>query len=548
MIRKLLNNKLFLNSSPSGSVASAALVITIAGLASRVLGLFRDHFLASTFGAGDVLDAYDAAFRVPDLIYNFLILGALSAAFIPVFTNLISQDKDDEAWDLANGVMNLAVFFIVIVSLICFAFAPFLMRVITPGFPPEKIDLVVRFTRIMFLSPLFLGLGGIVGGILTSYKRFLIYSIAPIFYNVGIIFGVLVLVRFMGPIGIAWGVVLGAFLHLAVQLPAAKNLGFRYVPAIRKYFSNKDVRHVGKLMIPRTLGIAVTQANLFIITIFASTLNAGTLAIFSFAQNLQSVPLGIFGVSFAIAVFPTLSSLATKDKEKDFVSAFSETFRQILFFVIPLSIFMLILRAQIVRVTLGSGKFDWEDTTLTFECLGIFVLSLFAQSVIPLLTRTFYAMQNTKTPFYIAIASEVVNIGAVLLLIGKYDILGLTIAFSLSNLFQMFFLLFALRMKFEYLDDKKIISSISKIAAASFSAGIGVQIFKYIVAGLVDMDTFMGVFLQLTISAGVGLIIFSVICQIMSLEEYMRFKKSFTARIFKARKVITEDMGEVSGI
>lgn len=548
MIKKLFNNKLLLNSTPSGSVASAALVITIAGLASRVLGLLRDHFLAATFGAGDVLDAYYAAFRIPDLIYNFLILGALSAAFIPVFTRLISEEKDEEAWDMANGVVNLSMFFIIAVSAVFCIFAPFFMKIITPGFPPDKMHLVVTLTRIMFLSPLFLGLGGIFGGILTSFKRFLIYSIAPIFYNMGIILGVLVLVRMMGPSGLAWGVVLGAFLHFLVQFPAAKNLGFKYEFYFKRYFHNKDVRHVLKLMIPRTMGIAVTQANLFIITIFASTLAAGSLAVFNFAQNLQSVPLGIFGVSFAIAVFPTLASLATKEKEEHFITAFSETFRQILFFVIPLSALMLILRAQIVRVTLGAGKFNWEDTTLTFECLGVFVVSLFAQSVVPLLTRTFYAMHDTRTPFYIAVSSEIVNIVTVLLLIGKYGILGLAIAFSLSSLFEMFFLLFALRARFDDLDDKKVITSVSKIVVASFIAGIGVQMAKYLMAMVSDMDTFIGVFSQLAVSAGFGAVIFLAICHATKLEEYMRFKHSFTRRIFKAKKVITEDTAEVTGI
>ncbi|HCP08889.1 MAG TPA: murein biosynthesis integral membrane protein MurJ, partial [Candidatus Moranbacteria bacterium] len=213
MIKRIFNNGI-LNGKPAQSVTAAAFIITVAGLASRTLGLLRDRFLASTFGAGDTLDVYYAAFRIPDLIYNLLILGALSAAFIPVFTGLISKDQKEDAWKAANGILNLSIFFIIIVSLILAVFAPYLMKVITPGFPAEKMEMVVSFTRIMFLSPLFLGISGIFGGILTSYKRFLIYSIAPILYNLGIIFGVLVLVRFMGPIGLAWGVVLGAFLHM----------------------------------------------------------------------------------------------------------------------------------------------------------------------------------------------------------------------------------------------------------------------------------------------------------------------------------------------
>ena len=548
VIKKLLNNKILLNSQPSNSVISAAFIITISGLASRILGLLRDRFLASAFGAGDTLDIYYAAFRVPDLIYNMLILGALSAAFIPVFTGLISKNKNEEAWDVANGVLNLALFFVIIFSLLFCLLAPFLMKIITPGFSADKMDKVVLFTRIMFFSPIFLGISGIFGGVLTSFKRFLIYSIAPIMYNAGIIFGVLVFVPLWGPIGLAWGVVLGAFLHMSVQYPAVKFLGFKHSFSFLRYFSDKDIRHIFKLMIPRTMGIAIVQANLFVITIFASTLVSGSLAIFSFAQNLQSLPLGIFGVSFAIAVFPTLSAFYAKEDHENFIKSFSETFCQIMFFVIPLSVFMILLRAQIVRVALGAGKFDWVDTITTYECLKFFAISLFAQSVVPLLTRTFYAIHNTRTPFYTAVLSEITNIASVLLLIGRYKVLGLAMAFSISSLFEMFFLLIFLRTKFEDLGDRKIIKSVIQIALASLISGFGVQLYKYLVAGAVNMDTFLGVFAQLSISSLAGLIIFLAICESIELEEYLRFKQSLTKRIFKSKNIISESTDEVSGI
>ena len=550
MIKKFLNHPIFLNSQPSKSVASAAFVITMAGLASRLLGLLRDRFLASTFGAGDTLDVYYAAFRIPDLIYNLLILGALSAAFIPVFTSLVSREHEDEAWDLANGILNLAIIFIILLSLIFAIFAPFIMKIITPGFSSEKMQTVVLFTRIMFLSPLFLGISGIFGGILTSFKRFLIYSLAPILYNFGIIFGVLVLVRFFGPVGLAWSVVLGAFLHMLVQYPAARNLGFKFSWNLLIALKSASVKKVFFLMVPRTMGIAITQINLLIITIFASFLASGSLAIFNFSQNLQSVPLGLFGISFSIAVFPVLSTLAAKNDDREFTQVFSKTFRQILFFVIPISIFMLVLRAQIVRVILGTGKFDWNDTILTFQCLGIFVLSLFAQSVIPLLARSFYALHDTKTPFYIAIASEAVNILSVILLIGRFKVLGLAIAFSASSIVQMFLLLFFLRSRFDNLDDKNIIKFLLKIATASFSAGMVIQYIKYAIVKLsfINLDTFIGVFLQLSIASLVGLIVFALVCHFLKLEEFFNFRKSLSGKIFRGGQAIAEDTNEVSGI
>lgn len=547
MIKRILK----LNDHISSSIASAAFLITAAGLASRILGLFRDRMLASTFGAGDTLDVYYAAFRVPDLIYNLLIVGALSSAFIPVFTSLLSRDKEGEAWELANGIMNLAIFFIIALSLIFAIFTPAIMRVITPGFGPDKMAQVIIFTRIMFLSPLFLGISGIMGGVLTSYKRFLTYSLAPLFYNAGIIFGILVLVPIFGPIGLAWSVVLGGFLHLSSQYFFTRSLGFKHSWSMMEHLRNCEVRKVFRLMIPRTMGIAVNQINLFVITIFASLLASGSLAIFNFAQNLQSVPLGLIGISFAVAVFPTLSSLFAKQKEQEFVAAFSETFRQIIFFIIPISVFILLLRAQIVRVVLGTGKFDWEDTTLTFGCLGIFALSLFAQSITPLLARAFYAMHNTKTPFYIALVSEAINILAVVMLIGKYRILSLAIAFSLAAVAQMFMLLFALRLKFDSLDDRRIIASTGKIVVATLLAGCVVQVFKYIIAGLVDLDHFVGVFAQLSISALFGTVVFIGVSHFIKVEEYLDFRRMIASKIFRAkakRPALEEDISEVSGI
>ena len=303
-------------------------------------------------------------------------------------------------------------------------------------------------------------------------------------------------------------------------------------------------------MVPRTMGIAITQINLLIITIFASFLASGSLAIFNFSQNLQSVPLGLFGISFSIAVFPVLSTLAAKNDDREFTQVFSKTFRQILFFVIPISIFMLVLRAQIVRVILGTGKFDWNDTILTFQCLGIFVLSLFAQSVIPLLARSFYALHDTKTPFYIAIASEAVNILSVILLIGRFKVLGLAIAFSASSIVQMFLLLFFLRSRFDNLDDKNIIKFLLKIATASFSAGMVIQYIKYAIVKLsfINLDTFIGVFLQLSIASLVGLIVFALVCHFLKLEEFFNFRKSLSGKIFRGGQAIAEDTNEVSGI
>ena len=533
MIQKIFGSKL-LNSKPMESVVAAGVVLTLAQIVSNVMGLFRDRFLASTFGAGDTLDVYYAAFRFPDLIYNLLILGALSAAFIPVFTGLISDpEKKEEAWKLASDMMNMAILFIIFFSILFAIFAPWLMKLVAPGFSPEKLASTVMFTRIMFLSPLFLGISGIMGGVLTSMKHFLVYSIAPLLYNLGIILGIVFFVRMMGPIGLAWGVVLGAFLHMFLQLVMVKKLGFKHRWNFLAAFKNMDVRIVLRLMFPRMAGIAINQFNLMIITIFASTLAAGSLAVLNFSQNLQSVPLSVFGISFAIAAFPTLSAFAARGEKEKFVKIFSETFRQILFFVIPLSIFIIVLRAQIVRVVLGAGKFDWNDTVLTFECLAYFAISLFAQSAVQLLARSFYAMKDTKTPFYVAMATEAVNILLIIFLIDRFQVLGLAIAFSVASIVQMILLLFILRTRFDDLDDKNIIESVLKISLASILAAVAIQFTKSQIGTAIKIDTFIDVAVQLFVPALVGLGVFALICHLLKLNEFVVFKNSLSKKLFK---------------
>ncbi|OGI41378.1 MAG: murein biosynthesis integral membrane protein MurJ, partial [Candidatus Moranbacteria bacterium RIFOXYD1_FULL_44_9] len=466
--------------------------------------------------------------------------------FIPVFTSLLAHEKKEEAWRLANSLLAMAV---LVLLVICGAFAiftPFFMKFITPGFSGEKLGEVITLTRIMFLSPIFLGISGIFGGILNSFKRFLVYSLAPLVYNLGIILGAVFLVPSFGISGLAWGVAGGAFFHMLIQYPAVKFSGFQFSPALS--FSDGHLRKVLTLMIPRTMGLAVTQVNLLVVTIIASTLSAGSLTIFNLANNLQSFPLGVFAIPFALAVFPTLSYFSAKEEIENFIVSFSQTFRQILFFVIPASIFMLVFRAQIVRVVLGSGKFDWEDTTLTFQALGIFAVSLFAQCLVPLLARSFYALHNTKIPFLIGIFSELVNLALALLLSRMYGILGLVWAFSISSMVNMFLLFFILRSKTGDLDDKKIVSVIAKIALFSLVAGGAAQLTKYIVGPYIDLDTFLGVFSQLSASGAVGITIFFSLAFIFRLEEFEAVKKLLSGKFFGMRQSIPDDPTQASGM
>lgn len=538
--------RMFFNKSTGTSVAAAAFVIGLMSIASRVLGIFRDRILASTFGASQSLDIYYAAFRLPDLVFNLLVLGALSAGFIPVFARLIKDNKERaEAWRLASNILNTLSVGLLVICGLGIATAPWLVNIIAPGFPLKARSTIIILTRIMFLSPFFLGLSSIAGGILQSFNRFFVYSLSPILYNIGIIFGALFLVPRFGIVGLAWGVVIGSFFHFLVQLPALFKLGFKYSFFIN--WRDRSMRAIYSMMTARTLGLAVTQINLTVITIIASGLPAGSLSVFNLANNLQSFPVSIFGISFAIAVFPLLSSTAN---DKDFVERFSRTFRQIMFFIIPATVIFIVLRAQIVRVILGSGQFNWRDTTLTIDALGFFVLSLFAQATIPLLTRGFFARHDSKTPFYVSLLSNGVNVVLALWLIKFLGVAGLALSFSLSVILNFLLLFFILRYRLGQLDEKMIIISLAKFSGAAIVMALSIQAMKLLVWPYVDMTRLWGVLSQGALAGLFGLIVYLAVCSLLKSEEFIELWAATKIRIFDAAKKLKsdDDQGEVRGI
>ncbi len=533
-----------LTTRTTSTIAGAAFIIAILSIASRLLGVIRDRILAGHFGAGQELDIYYAAFRLPDLIFNLLVLGALSAGFIPIFSKLLSEDQRVAAWRLANNIFNILALLLLVVCGVGIICAPWLVSYLTPGFSSDVTPLLVRLTRIMFLSPLLLGLSSIVGGVLQSKRKFFIYSVSPIFYNLGIIFGALMLTPYFGLAGLAWGVVLGSFLHLLIQLPTLWRTGFRY--QLIADWRDRDTRAVFRMMSARTFSLAVTQINLIIITMIASTLPVGALSVFNLANNLQFVPISLFGISFALAVFPLLS--ATTDMEK-LKAIFSRTFRQILFFIIPSTVIILALRAQIVRLILGSGKFDWQATLLTIDALGFFALSLFAQATLPLLNRVFFARQDSRTPLYVGLIAEVVNISLALWLAPRLGVPGLALSFSASAIINFLLLLMVLRRRYGSLGERQIIISILKYTAAGILAVIAIQAMKLLIWPYVNMTRFWGVFIQATAAGLFGAVVYLSVCSLLRSEEFIEFWQTLKQRLSRQKfDFKSEDQSEARGV
>lgn len=463
-MRKFLNKILH---HQTQTINSAALVLAAASFISALLGLLRDRLLAGNFGVGDELDIYYAAFRLPDFISMVFIIGAISAAIIPIFSEHLTRSKE-EAFRFLSNLLNVFFFCLILICLLLIIFAPQILSVIAPGFSAQKKEMTVLLTRIMFLSPIILGLSNILSAVLRVFQRFLISSLAPIMYNLGIIFGILFFVPFMGLPGLAWGVVLGAFLHLLIQIPAVFGMGFKYERILD--FRHSGVRKVVWLTLPRSLGLAADQLNLIVVTAIASTLSAGSIAIFNLASSLSRPIQTFIGNSFSTAAFPSLSlAYSQKDKEK-YLKIFSEAFYKIILFIIPISLVVFLFRDFFIKIIFKVGKFASGDVHLTAACLGMFAIGLFAQSLNLLLAKAFHAVQNTKLPAFSSILDMAITVGLSFLFLWLFSfsnifrdvfvsllaikdlenikIVALPLAISLSAVAQFLILLFFFRKKF----------------------------------------------------------------------------------------------------
>lgn len=530
----------------TNGITAAAVIVGGASLASRIFGVLRDRILASTFGAGSSLDAYYAAFRLPDLLYSLVILGALSAGFIPVFAEHLETKSKDEAWRLAERVLSVVGATMLVICGVLILCAPILVPLTVPGFEGEKLRQTIQLTRIMALSPFFLGLSAVMGGILQATRRFLAFSLAPVFYNLGIIFGALVLAPVMGLEGVAWGVVLGAFFHLVTQASVALRLGLRRIPP--PSLRTEGVRRILRLMAPRTAGLAVAQVNLVILLSLASALPVGSIAVFNLANNLQSFPISIFGISFAVAAFPNLSRAAANKDKEGFRDVLGSASRKIAFLIIPSTVIFILLRAQIVRIVLGSGEFDWDATIRTADVLGIFAFSMLFQALVALMARAFYAIQDTWTPLAAGIVSEAFNLVLAILLRPYLGVVGLAVSFSVSALLNLLLLWWLLYYKRGSLGEGEFTRSLFKTCAASIALlGFG-WIVRQGLGMAFPLRTFWEVALQATGTIMAGGLAFVVVATLLKSQELSEFRDAAIKRFLKKGEIIpgAEEAQDVS--
>ncbi len=521
MVKKVLS---FLNKEFHG-INEAALLLGGFAFLSQILGLLRDKAFAHFIGAGPILDVYYASFRIPDFLYISVASLASVTVLMPFLVDKINNNKDD-ARKFLNNVFTVFMIFMVLISIVIFICMPYLSKVIAPGFSDEQLRLLISTSRIMLLSPIFIGLSNLIGTITQLFKNFLIFSLSPIFYNLGILFGVLFLYKKIGIYGLAVGVVLGALMHLLVQVPTV--LKNNFFPNFIKKIDWKEIKNVIKLSLPRTLTLSSNNlAFIFLISI-ASTIKSGSISLFTFAYNLQSVPVNIIGVSYSVAAFPTLVKSFTNKDIKSFVEHVVSATKQIIFWSLPVMSLFIVLRAQIVRVILGSGTFSWADTRITAASIALFVLSLASQGIVLLFVRGYYAAGNTKKPLVINVFSSVMIIILAYLFINifKYcpsilsfineimrttgvegtEMFALPLAYALGSIIN--FILIWFMFKKDFLNNNSF--GIGKTFFDSFLSAITIGVVSYyllsVFDNIFDINTLLGIFMQGFLSGVSGIL------------------------------------------
>ena len=517
--------------SHTKTIAMAAGLLMVSSFISGILGLIRNGLLSWRFGAGETTDIYLAAFRIPDFLYGVLIMGGITAVFLPIFSESLEKNKK-EAWEFTSNLLNILLAALAILSVIAFLFAPILIQLVAPGFSLDQRDVAASLTRLMLLSPIFLGISSIFSGVLQYFGKFAAYALAPILYNIGIIIGILFLVPLFGIWGLGLGVVGGALLHLLVQVPAAVKLGFHWEPLF--HIQHPLISKVFRLALPRTIAAAGFHINLIVITALASIISTGSITIFNYANDIQHLPIGLIGASFAIAAFPALSRFFAEQNIERFRTAFLHTFRQIAFLVVPVSLMLFLLRAQIVRLIYGAGdKFTWDDTRLTAAVLGIFAFGILFQAFIPFLARTFFSTQNTKTPTIISIATVILNILLAIVFLKIFSsinvftevfisflklegiadirVLALPLALAISGIFQFLLLILFLRKYIRDMLEREMVTSLLKTGISAIILVSVTYVLLQLYGGIFALRTYGEVFWQLVIASfGGGAVYFGV--------------------------------------
>lgn len=409
---------------PRGSV-----VLAVTTLTSYVLGLFRDRTFAHVFGVSVNLDAYNAAFLVPDFLFNLLVAGGIAAVVVPLFAEM-KKKSVAQAYAYLDTVIAAAMVTTAVTAIVVIIFARAFSHVVAPGISAEGREVTILLMRVLALSPILFALSNALGAMLVAEKRFLFYGLSPVFYNVGIIGGALLLAPRFGILGVAFGTVIGAGLHALVRLIDAWRAGWRFRGRVQ--FSHSEFQKTLRLMVPKMVGHPVELSTFWIFTSLASLLPVGSIATLNFARNFQSVPVSVLGITMATAVFPALSEAALKSR-KELMKIFQRMTLSILVVSVLAAVALFFLSSFLTQALLGGGNFDAAAAGRVALVLGVFCLSVPTESLSHLFVRAFYARQNTIVPVIFSVISFVVAGGSAYLFMQRFGIIGLPLGFFLGS-------------------------------------------------------------------------------------------------------------------
>ena len=476
MVRNLFKKSFGILLARQTNILTAAFIIMATILLSQVLGLVKQRLLISIFGASNTLGIYFASTRLPDFLFQLIIAGALSSAFIPVFSDYLGKGKNQEAYRIASTILILGLIAFSILAATLFIFSGTLSKLFFPGFAPDQLDLLASLMRIIIIGELLFIFGSFFSAVLQSYNHFFIPGFAAALYNFGIIIAIVLLHPIAGIYSAAYGVILGAFIFVVAQIPLMMRVKFKFKPIL--FLKEAGVVQIIKLMWPRTISIGIFQLGTVItVTLVSFLADPGRkYVIFDIAQTLYFAPVVLIGQAIAQAAFPVLSK--EKDKIEDFKTTFITSFNQMLYLILPLSALFLVLRIPIVRLVYGAPKLDWPATVLTGRTLAFFSISIFAQSLIYLVSRGFYALHDTKIPLFVGSATTILMIGLgwAFIFIYHLGVESLAIAISIATIINLLVSVFLLDIKVGGFKRLEFLFSVSKIFLATFFTGFALYV------------------------------------------------------------------------
>ena len=541
------------------SLHQAAYVLALFTFGSQLLALVRDRLLAHQFGAGAELDIYYAAFRIPDILY-VLFASTLSVyVLIPFVADRMDGKKNRQAREVLSQVYTLFLAIYSLLALLVWVIAPYIVSVLFVGLG-EHTEQIVVLLRILLLQPLFLGISSLLGVVTQMGHRFVLYAVSPLFYNLGIILGIVFLYDVLGMAGLGFGVVLGAAMHMLIQWPLMRQSDLAF--GLTKAFSLPLLVKIVRVSIPRALTLTLHQVTLLVAVVTASMLATGSIAVFQFAYNLQSVPLAVIGASYSTAAFPFLADLFAKKKHDVFTKYVVAAFRHILFWSVPAVVLIIVLRAHIVRVVLGSGEFSWSDTRLTAAVLALLSISLVAQAINLLLIRTFYAAGKTLIPLlitlfgtstaaalmYFFVVTNVRSTGwfmfmAELLRVGDLpnnDVLLIATGYTLAIIIQVVILVISIKFHFR-ISLRWLPLHLLRTLTAALVGGVVTYSVLQVGAVQVNQETFIGIFIQGFVSAVCGLVAIGVTYYVLRTPESREVYRAMRRKLGMEKVVTSQD-------